>query len=87
MPPSKRKTILSALVIITNPNESKKYGSVMMDDIKEYAQEIGKQEKTEAMKKTKLKTLPCIFLRKENSIIYRHRTQNTSKTYSIYMHK
>jgi hypothetical protein len=45
--PNKRKTILSALVIIT---DSKKYRDLMLDDIKNYNQEIGKQEKTETQR-------------------------------------
>jgi len=47
VPPNKRKTILSALVIIT---DDKKYRELMLEDIKEYNQEIGKQEKTETQK-------------------------------------
>lgn len=43
LPPSRRKTILSALVIIT---DNKFYRDVMMDDIKDYKNEIAKQEKT-----------------------------------------
>jgi len=42
-PPNKRKTILSALVIIT---DNKKYRELMLDDIKDYNSEIAKQEKT-----------------------------------------
>jgi len=41
--PSKRKTILSALVIIT---DDKVYRDLMMDDINAYKTEIAKQEKT-----------------------------------------
>jgi len=47
LPPNKRKTILSALVIIT---DDKKYRDLMLEDIKEYNAEIGKQEKTETQK-------------------------------------
>lgn len=47
LPPNKRKTILSALVIITN---EKKYRDLMLDDIKEYNHEISKQEKSETQK-------------------------------------
>lgn len=45
--PNKRKTILSALVIIT---DDKKYRDLMLEDIKEYNHEIGKQEKSETQK-------------------------------------
>jgi uncharacterized protein YfkK (UPF0435 family) len=44
-PPNKRKTILSALVIITN---EKKYRELMMEDVKAYTHDISKQEKTPA---------------------------------------
>jgi hypothetical protein len=47
LPANKRKTILSALVIIT---DDKKYRDLMLDDIKTYSHEIGKQEKTEEQK-------------------------------------
>jgi integrase len=43
MPPNKRKTILSALVIIT---DKKQYRELMMEDVKDYNTEIHKQEKT-----------------------------------------
>lgn len=43
IPSNKRKTILSALVIIT---DDKKYRELMLDDVKEYNNEIHKQEKT-----------------------------------------
>lgn len=42
-PVNKRKTILSALVIITNKKE---YRDLMLDDVKDYNNEISKQEKT-----------------------------------------
>jgi len=47
LPANKRKTILSALVIIT---DDKKYRDLMLEDIKTYTQDIGKQEKTETQK-------------------------------------
>jgi hypothetical protein len=47
LPANKRKTVLSALVIIT---DDKKYRELMLDDIKEYTHEIGKQEKSESQK-------------------------------------
>ena len=47
LPSNKRKTILSALVIIT---DDKKYRELMLEDIKEYNHEIGKQEKSETQK-------------------------------------
>ena len=47
LPPNKRKTILSSLVIIT---DDKKYRDLMLEDIKEYNQEIGTQEKSDTQK-------------------------------------
>ena len=47
LPANKRKTILSALVIIT---DDKKYRELMLEDIKAYNHEIGKQEKSETQK-------------------------------------
>jgi hypothetical protein len=45
MPPNKRKTILSALVVIT---DKKEYRDLMMEDVQEYNKDISKQEKTSA---------------------------------------
>jgi integrase len=45
VPSNKRKTTLSALVIIT---DDKKYRDLMLEDIKTYNQEIGKQEKSQS---------------------------------------
>lgn len=48
VPPNKRKTILSALVIIT---DKKEYRELMMNDIQEYKKTIDKQEKSEAQER------------------------------------
>jgi hypothetical protein len=47
MPPNRRKTILSALVVIT---DDKDYRNLMLGDIRNYNKEIHKQEKTETQK-------------------------------------
>ena len=47
MPPNKRKTILSALVIIT---DNSKYRELMMEDVKNYNKEIDTQTKSETQK-------------------------------------
>jgi phage-related protein len=47
LPPNKRKTVLSALFIIT---DDKKYRDLMISDIEDYNDEINKQEKTESQK-------------------------------------
>lgn len=44
IPPNRRKTILSALVIIT---DKKEYRDLMLDDVRSYNKDIHKQEKTE----------------------------------------
>ena len=46
--PNKRKTILSALVVITDNN---KYRDQMLDDIKEHRVEVAKQVKSESQEK------------------------------------
>ena len=53
VPPNKRKTILSALVIMT---DDKKYRDLMLEDIKDYTKDIGKQEKSEAQKENWVET-------------------------------
>lgn len=47
LPSNKRKTILSALVIITDED---KYRTLMLDDVKQYNEEIKKQEPSETQK-------------------------------------
>jgi integrase len=49
IPPNKRKTILSSLVIITN---KKSYRDLMLEDVRDYNKEIHKQEKTEEQKES-----------------------------------
>jgi hypothetical protein len=44
VPPNKRKTILSSLVVIT---DNKEYRELMLDDIKDYNKTEAKQEKTQ----------------------------------------
>jgi integrase len=49
IPPNKRKTILSSLVIIT---DKKPYRDLMLEDVRDYNKEIHKQEKTEEQKES-----------------------------------
>jgi integrase len=49
MPPNKRKTILSALVIIT---DKKAYRDLMLEDVRDYNTQIDKQEKTPEQKES-----------------------------------
>jgi len=79
LPPNKRKTILSALVIIT---ENKKYRERMLDDIKDYNHEINKQEKSETQRESwvegdQVRDL-WAKLKRESDLIYKkkHYTQS-----------
>jgi hypothetical protein len=47
IPPNRRKTILSALVVIT---DEKAYRDLMLEDVRNYNKDIHKQEKTETQK-------------------------------------
>jgi len=47
MPPNKRKTILSSLVIIT---DKKPYRDLMLEDVRNYNKDINKQTKTDSQK-------------------------------------
>ena len=49
IPPNRRKTILSALVIIT---DSKSYRDLMLKDVRDYNKDINNQEKTEKQKES-----------------------------------
>lgn len=49
IPPNRRKTILSALVIIT---DNKEYRDLMLKDVRDYNADIQKQEKTETQQES-----------------------------------
>jgi len=53
IPPNKRKTILSSLVIIT---DKKAYRDLMLEDVRDYNKEIHKQEKTDEQKENWVNT-------------------------------
>lgn len=65
MPANKRKTILSALVVLTDKNE---YREVMNGDVSDYNKEIQKQEKTETQRENWITTdeVREVFNRLEN---------------------
>jgi hypothetical protein len=65
VPANKRKTILSALVVLTEKDE---YRNVMNDDVEEYNEEIKKQEKTETQMNNWITTeeIREVFNRLEN---------------------
>ena len=70
--PNKRKTILSALVVVTNKPA---YRDLMMEDIHQYKTEINKQEKTEEQKENWVDAdeLNKIFelYKKESDLLYK----------------
>jgi len=75
VPSNKRKTILSALVIIT---DDKKYRDLMMSDIKVYDDDTSKQEKTEGQKENWVDAdaVKAIVekLRKDAELLYKKET-------------
>jgi hypothetical protein len=84
LPPNKRKTILSALVVIT---DNKKYRDLMLDDIQQYKTEINKQEKTEEQKENWVNgdELNTIFdtYKKESDLLYKKTNLKTSDLQEI----
>lgn len=48
LPPNRRKTVLSALVVISNKPE---YRKIMLEDVNEYNKEMSTQQKTETQEK------------------------------------
>lgn len=72
LPYNKRKTVLSALVIIT---DNTKYRELMLDDIKEYNKEQAKQIKTESMTKNWVSKQDIVNLfdeyKNESNILYK----------------
>lgn len=75
IPPNKRKSILSALVVLT---DNKVYREKMLDDIKEFNKENLKQEKTEYQKENWVETeeLDKIYneLKKSAELIYKKKS-------------
>jgi len=72
-----RKTILSSLYIITENEEYKKH---MLEDIKDYNKEIGKQEKDDKQKESWVDTdeIKNIFSELENEAKYLYKKKNPS---------
>jgi len=75
MPPNKRKTILSALVVLTDKDE---YRNVMNGDVSDYNKEIDKQEKTETQRENWIETdeIREVFNRLENDAKILFKKQN-----------
>jgi hypothetical protein len=79
LPPNKRKTILSALVIIT---DNKKYRDLMLEDVRDYNREISKQEKTESQEENWVSqnAVKDMFeeLKKNTNLIYKKNSKTTN---------
>ena len=77
--PNKRKTILSALVIIT---DNKKYRDQMLTDVRDYNKEISKQEKTESQEENWVtqKEVEDMFndLKKNANLIYKKENKTSN---------
>jgi len=75
MPPNKRKTILSALVVLTDKDE---YRNVMNGDVSDYNKEIQKQEKSETQRENWIETdeIREVFNRLENDAKILFKKQN-----------
>lgn len=76
-PPNKRKTLLSALVIIT---DNKKFRDQMLSDVRDYNKEISKQEKTESQEENWVsqEQVEVMFndLKKNAGLIYKKDSKN-----------
>ena len=72
MPPNRRKTILSALVIIT---DKKQYRDLMAEDVRDYNKDINKQEKSPEQQASWVDTNQvkevCAELKKNADLIYK----------------
>jgi len=83
-PPNKRKTILSALVVIT---DNKKYRELMVEDISHYNHEISNQEKSETQKENWLSEEEIKSTwekyKKEADLLYKKPTLNMSDLQTI----
>ena len=81
-PPNKRKTILSALVIITLGRTADEYRTKMNEDVAIYNEEIEQQLKTDAQRDGWVETneIDCIFnsLKNEAKILYKKQNSNAS---------
>ena len=84
LPPNKRKTILSSLVIIT---DKKPYRDLMSKDVNEYKQQIDKQLKTPAQKEAWVNTnqVQEVFndLKKNATLLYKKKQLTSSDLQEI----
>ena len=84
MPPNRRKTILSSLVIIT---DKKAYRDLMAEDVRDYNKDINKQEKTPAQEASWVDTSEvteiCNELKKNAELIYKKKNLTPSDLQQI----
>jgi hypothetical protein len=84
LPANKRKTLLSALVVIT---DDAAYRKKMMEDVSDYNKEINKQEKTESQKESWISTeeVKTIYdnLKKNADLLYKKGSYNASELQQI----
>ena len=87
VPPNKRKTILSALVIISTDKVADEYRSKMNEDVSAYNAEIQKQTKTQTQKENwvEVNEIQEIFKNLENNakIIYKKTNKSVSDLQAI----
>lgn len=78
LPPNRRKTVLSALVVISNKPE---YRKIMLEDVNEYNKEMSTQQKTETQEKAWLSDSDIngtfARLKDQANIIYKKKTYTT----------
>lgn len=83
-PPNRRKTILSALVIITDRSE---YRELMMEDVKSYNKQIEKQEMTNTQKENWVQggqiTTMYDTLRRDAELLYRKKNLTSADLQQI----
>ena len=84
LPANKRKTLLSALVVIT---DDANYRKQMMEDVSDYNKEINKQEKTESQKESWVSTeeVKTIYnmLKKNADLLYKKSAHSPSELQQI----
>ena len=84
MPPNRRKTILSALVIIT---DKKAYRDLMAEDVRDYNKDIHKQEKTPQQEASWVETNQvkevCDDLKKVADLLYKKKQVSSTDLQQI----
>jgi len=83
-PPNKRKTVLSALVIIT---DRKEYRDLMMEDVKDYNKQIGQQEMSDTQRENWIQggDISSMYdnLRRDAELLYKKKSLSASDLQQI----